>query len=79
MVGPAPSVDRLEGATPAELRDAESMFAAGIEASRPERRLRVARLAYLVQHAPGKTIGQAIASLTLQELEEFEALTGDEL
>ena len=78
--GSAPAPERLAGLTAEELRDAESLFAAGIDASRNERALQVVRMAYLVKHAPpGLSVKQALAALTDAQLAEFLALTEEDL
>ncbi|MGC0271715.1 hypothetical protein ACO0LV_01810 [Pseudactinotalea sp. Z1739] len=63
-----------------ELRDAQLLYFQGRDAMGGFEAEQVARLAYLVEHAPGAvTIQDAMESLTLEQLEEFNALTADDL
>lgn len=51
----------------------------GVEAARPFESEQFAKMAYLVKHAPGKMLDEAIASLTPEQFDEYTNLTADYL
>jgi hypothetical protein len=74
--GAMPSPDEMAGGLTREERDqAEWLFAQDLQMSAPMDLERVERLCYLIKHAPGAlTIDEAITSLSLEQLTEFNAL-----
>lgn len=75
--GTMPDLERLRGLRPDELADAESLYANGISASQPDRRRNVVMYAYLIEHAPGLTVAEGLASLSPAERDELAALVAE--
>lgn len=67
------------GVTPEDLATADVLRWQTREAFHPLERERAAKLVYLATHAPEVPIGEAIASLTPEQREEYDAITAEDL
>jgi hypothetical protein len=74
--GEMPSPEEMAGGVTREEQDqAEWLFAQDLQMSAQLDDTRVAMLVYLIKHAPGAlTIDEAITSLSLEQLTEFNTL-----
>ncbi len=66
------------GLTRSELEDVQMLYFQGHDAFRNIEDEQVVRYAYLATHAPGMTTLDAIASLTDEQLAEFNSLTAED-